>query len=233
MPAGKFYLATKGSAHRRHSVSLSQRRQRKKNKSRNIEKRVRELEKGVEYKRKTLVNQNGSLTAQVGQLLYTGPIMARGDQQAQREGNEVALKQLKFHFQLQTAAGNPDKCRIILVKFPQNSGTVLLKNVLENVDTKTNIMLSPYKKDGRVKYQVLYDAIHSCGQQNSNGTIALKYFNIMIKMNQICQWDQDDTAQDTAAPVKNAYAIFAQSANAYVTGPMKYVFSSAAVYTDK
>lgn len=198
-----------------------------------VEKRVRELEKGVEYKRKCLKDQNGTLTAQVGQLLYQGPIMPRGDAQAQREGNEVALKQLKFHFQLQTAAGNPDRCRILLVKFPQNSGTVLLKNVLEDVDTKTNIMLSPYKKDGRVKYQVIYDKIHSCGEQNTNGTIALAYFNIKIKMSQICQWDEDDTAQDTAAPVKNMYAIFAQSANAYASNAMKYVFSSAAVYTDK
>jgi hypothetical protein len=205
-----------------------------------LAKRVRNLEKNVEYKRVVsadFVSLVGVPATQIG----TGvgfPIIARGDKQGQREGSRVTLKKVRISCKLTatTVTGPANKCRVILYKLSQRITT---QNDMENIlwgltpiAQTTNCLLHPYRKNGDVKYQILYDKIHSMGQQLNTVDTPSKYFEIHHKCDTVLKWDQDDPNTDTVPPQMNAYVLCFQAESAPAGDEMIANWNIASTYAD-
>ncbi len=244
MPAGKFYLATKGTAHRAHAVSLSHYRSNRSNKSYNrsynkskSDKKTRKIcqeviDSNTEFKRYVRDLPATALSNITnGQILFQGPPIPQGDDAISRDGNEVKLRKIKFKM-LVKSVGASNRVRLILVKYPQPPATLDLSTVLINV-TAQNVMISPWVKNGEFRYQILYNRIHNLGTKTvMDGTY--KYQDITIE----CRFKKSGETLHykdavTANPDKNAFVLYAVSDQALASpNTNELSMYTECVYTD-
>ncbi len=241
MPAG--FLRKYNGGRRYRAASKLQKFFRKykgRSKRKSLNNRVKQLEKNVEYKR-VVTADFLSLVGVSATQNGTGvgfPIIARGDKHGQREGSSVTLKKVRISCKLTTTSitGPANKCRVILYKLSQRISTI---NDMENIlwgltpiAQTTNCLLHPYRKNGDVKYQILYDKIHSCGQQLNTVDAPAKYFEIHHKCDTVLKWDQDDPNTDTVPPQMNAFVLCFQAMSAPAGDEMVANWNIASTYTD-
>jgi len=167
-----------------------------------------------------------------GQILFQGPPIPQGDSALQREGNEVMLRKLRFRLMFKSI-GASNRVRLVLVKYKQNVGAAqTLVDVLENVSAQ-NVMISPWKKSGPVKYQIMYNKIHQLGTKTvMDGTY--KYQNIDISV----KFPKAGTALHyadgtTSPPDKNNFILYAVADQSLASPNTNEInLYTEAIYTD-
>ncbi len=139
------------------------------------------IDKNTDFKRyvRALPSQ-GITNITNGVALFQGPAIAQGTSGLERVGNEVMLRKLRFKLQFKSV-GASNRVRLVCVQYPQTAGALnTLEDVLTNVSTAP--MYSPWKKDGTVKYRILYNRIHNLGVKGvMDGTYKYQGVNIDIK----------------------------------------------------
>jgi len=223
--ATDYFLKSRGIPKRRRTTKMTV------PKVKRIAQRV--VDKNTEFKRYIRVSPVTALTNITdGQLLFQGPQIPQGDTALEREGNEVMLRKLRFKIMFKSI-GASNRVRLILVKYSQNVGAAgTLADVLENVSAQ-NVMISPWKKDGPVKYQIMYNKIHQLGTKTvMDGTY--KYQNIDIHV----KFPKAGTAihyadGTTQSPDKNNFVLYAVADQSLASPNTNEInFYAEAVYTD-
>lgn len=191
------------------------------------------IDKNTEFKRYVRVSPVVALTNITdGQLLFQGPQLAQGDSALEREGNEVMLRKLRFNVMFKSI-GASNRVRIVLVKYSQNVGAAgTLIDVLENVGAQ-NVMISPWRKNGPVKYQICYNRIHNLGTKTvMDGTYKYQSFKIDVKFPKAgCPLHYEDGT--TQNPDKNNFILYAVADQALAAPNTNEInLYTEAVYTD-
>lgn len=183
------YINRSAMAHRRF-----RKRQAKKKESIKTVARVKEIaqkvyDKNVEYLRLVdTLSQTSVSNITVGQPLWKGPLLSTIQPSPTptplnvlRKGEEIQLRKLKFNLMFKSI-GASDRVRIVLIKYPQLAGaTNNLTDVLQDV-TAQHVMISPWKKNGNVKYQILHNQIYNIGTKGvMDGTYKYQSFKFSIR----------------------------------------------------
>ena len=96
-----------------------------------------------------------------GQILWKGPQLS-GSTTPARKDDEILLRKLRFNVMFKSI-GAPNRVRLVLVQYPQNTGAAnTLADVLQDV-TAQHVMISPWKKNGEVKYRILHNRVYQLG----------------------------------------------------------------------
>lgn len=167
------------------------------------------IDKNTEFKRYLRLLPTTALSNVTnGQILFQGPPLPQGDGAMDREGLEVKLRKLRFKAVIKSI-GAPNRVRLILVKYSQTVGAAgNLSDVLVNVSAQ-NVMISPWLKNGPVKYQIVYNRIHQLGTKGvMDGEY--KYQNIEFdvkfrKEGETLHYDDGTTSN----PDKNCFFLYA------------------------
>ena len=193
----------------------------------------RVVDSNTEFKRYLRVSPVVALTNITdGQLLFQGPQIAQGDSALQRDGNEVKLRKLRFKLMFKSI-GSSNRVRLILVRYLQNAGAAgSLADVLENTSAQ-NVMISPWKKNGPVKYQICYNKIHLLGTKTvMDGTYKYQNIDINVKFPKAGQTlhYEDGTLQ---SPDRNNYVLYAVADQSLASPNTNEINMYAeAIYTD-
>lgn len=167
------------------------------------------IDKNTEFKRYVrLLPATAVSNITNGQILFQGPPIAQGDDTDMRNGDEVQLRKLRFKMVIKSV-GASNRLRLVLVKYPQTAGIAgNLGDVLENV-TAQNVMISPWLKNGDIKYQILYNKIHNLGTKTvMDGTY--KYQNIEFDVKFKKEGESlHYNGPATANPDKNCFILYA------------------------
>ncbi len=167
------------------------------------------IDKNTEFKRYVrLLPATAVTNITNGQILFQGPPIAQGDDTDMRNGDEVQLRKLRFKMVIKSV-GASNRLRLVLVKYPQTAGIAgNLGDVLENV-TAQNVMISPWLKNGDIKYQILYNKIHNLGTKTvMDGTY--KYQNIEFDVKFKKEGESlHFNGPATANPDKNCFILYA------------------------
>lgn len=191
------------------------------------------IDKNTEFKRYVRLLPATALTNITnGQILFQGPQIAQGDDNDMRNGDEVKLRKLRFRMVIKSV-GASNRVRLVLVKYPQNSGIAgTLADCLLNV-TAQNVMISPWLKNGDIKYQILYNRIHNLGTKTvMDGTYKYQNIHFDVKFKR-----EGETVHyngpATANPDKNCFILYAVADQALPL-PNQNVIQcySTCVYTD-
>lgn len=115
-----------------------------------------------------------------GQILWKGPQLSASTDPL-REGDEINLRLLKINIMFKSI-GAPNRVRLILVRYLQPTGAVnTLADVLEDV-TAQHVMVSPWKKNGEVKYKIEHHGIYRLGTMGvMDGEYKYQSFRINVR----------------------------------------------------
>lgn len=141
-----------------------------------------------------------------GHLLFDGPQIVSGHGGEERTGLQVRLRHLKFNLQF-SYQGIPTKIRLIGVRYPQGSSSPSFSDLLTHFTT--NALISPWVKDGDVKYSVWCNQIVSLG---GDAEMATTYKNKQLKLTVKMPSDGVRLTYETGTtqpPDKNRYCLFA------------------------
>ena len=196
-------------------------------KSSNLNKRVTALEKQIEYKRTSDWRSLPITSTTTGVRVNDFALTVQAVTEEGRIGNEVTLKQVKFNYEINCiAAGQPNRVRLILVQYMQSVGAALtLADVLEDSSVP---FLSPWKKNADVRYRILFDKTHKCGQQLTTQSLYSLFGKAVIKMN----INQHYAADADTLPDKNMVCLYAVKELAYGANPPTIQGYFSAVFTD-
>jgi len=139
------------------------------------------IDKNTEFLRLTdTLSATSIANITTGQILWKGPQLTAATTPA-REGNEINLRKLRYNVMFKSI-GAPNRVRLVLVQYPQNTGAVnTLADVLEDV-TAQHVMISPWKKNGEVKYRILHNKVYQLGTKGvMDGEYKYQSFKFDIK----------------------------------------------------
>lgn len=167
-----------------------------------------------------------------GQILFQGPQLPQGSDALDRDGDEVMLRKLRFNILTKTTT-KPNRVRFILVRYSQPPATLDLSTVLLNT-TAQNVMLSPWIKNGDIRYQIVYNKIHRLGTMGvMDSEIKYQQFKIDVKFNKAGD-KLHYNGPVTQNPDKNCYVLYAVCDLAFTptTGLNEIQMYTEAVFTD-
>jgi hypothetical protein len=167
-----------------------------------------------------------------GQILWKGPMIVQGDTALQRDGNEVFLRKLKFNVMFKSV-GNSNRVRLILVQYPQTIGSVgTLSDVLKDV-TAQHVMISPWLKNGPVKYRILHNRIYQLGTKGvMDGSYKYQSFKIPVRFPKAGLKLHYD-GPTTQVPDKNSLVLYCVADQALTGANMNICdMQTEAVFTD-
>lgn len=139
------------------------------------------IDKNTEFYRYTdTLSATSIANITTGQILWKGPPVTSATTPA-REGDEISLRKLRFNVMFKSV-GAPNRVRLVLVQYPQNTGAVnTLADVLEDT-TAQHVMISPWKKNGEVKYRILHNKIYQLGTKGvMDGEYKYQSFKFDVK----------------------------------------------------
>lgn len=165
------------------------------------------INKQTEFKRRLDYITNQTITSiSTGHLLFDGPQIVSGDGLEQRDGAQVNLKSLKFKL-LFKYESVPVQVRLILVRYPQGSESPSLADLLTH-PTNSQVMISPWLKNGPVKYSVLQNKIIKLGgEATMSSTYKEKIVEFAVKLPSSGQKITYESGT-TQTPDKNRYSLF-------------------------
>ncbi len=191
------------------------------------------IDKNTEFKRYVRLLPTTALNNITnGQILFQGPPIAQGDDTDMRQGDEVKLRKLRFKMVIKSV-GASNRVRLVLVKYPQTSGIAgNLGDCLLNVSAQ-NVMISPWLKNGDIKYQILYNKIHKLNTMAATGG-TYKYQNIEFDVKFKREGETlHYNGPATANPDKNCFILYAVLDQALATPNTNEINCySECVYTD-
>ncbi len=167
----------------------------------------------------------------VGQPIWKGPSLT-GTSTPARKGDEIQLRKLKFNIMFKSI-GESNRVRLVLIQYPQVLGAQSdLSDVLEDV-TAQHVMISPYKKNGDVKYRILHNRIYQLGTKGvMDGSYKWQSFKFDIKFPKqglSCHYDQ----LTSLYPDKNSMLLICVADQALTGANMNQVFcKTESVFTD-
>jgi hypothetical protein len=190
------------------------------------------IDKNTEFKRYVReLSSTAVVNISNGQILFQGPPIAQGPSALERDGNEVMLRKLRFRLMFKSI-GSSNRVRLVCVQYPQTAGALnTLEDVLTNVSTAP--MISPWKKDGTVKYRILYNRVHKLAVLGSmDGSYKYQGINIDIKFPKAgLPLHYDDGT--TANPDKNNIMLYCVADQALASPNQNEVqMYTEAVFTD-
>lgn len=196
-------------------------------KRRSLDNRVTALEKQIEYKRVSDWRSQPVNSSTTGELINSFALTVQGVTEEGRIGNEVTLKQIKFNYELGcVAAAQPNRIRLILVQYMQSVGALMtLADVLEDSSVP---FLSPWKKNADVRYKILFDRVHRCGQQLTTQSLYTEFGKVSLKMN----INQHYAADGDTQPDKNQVILYAVKEKQYGANAPVIQGYFDAVFTD-
>ncbi len=200
------------------------------NKVKAIAQRV--VDKNTEFLRLTdTLSATSVSNITTGQPIWKGPLLA-GTTTPARKGDEIQLRKLKFNVMFKSI-GESNRVRLVLIQYPQVLGAQAdLSDVLEDV-TAQHVMISPYKKNGDVKYRILHNRIYQLGTKGvMDGSYKWQSFKFDIKFPKQGLSIHYDTISATA-PDKNSLLLMCVADQALTGANMNQVFAKVeSVFTD-
>lgn len=183
--------------------------------SKNLQVRVKKLEKSVEKKYgAAYFSANCGASGIMQNLLPSLDSGTGTGAEHDRIGNSVNLQwlQLKGYVSIPSASSDvSNNIRLIIVRFPQYSGVTGPSDVLDysnySVGSPNKLPIDSFwKKNGDIKYHVIYDHIFKINATTNN----LQNFNIRVKIPRTGQrlfYDSPTAVQ----PVKSRYCLISIS----------------------
>ncbi len=152
---------------------------------------------------------------------------AQGDTALLRDGNRMVLKRLKFRAAI-PHTDNTNTGRVIIAMFNSDVGaTPTIDHVLETSSTYPDAQVTPYQKNPKVKYKVLYDSFYQCGQALANATAFIK-FDWKPKGGHLMKWDPDVSS---TIPVLGGIYMWHIGDSAVISHP-QFTYYSRAILAD-
>ena len=190
------------------------------------------FDKNVEFLRLTDTLSATSISnITTGQPLWKGPLLA-ATTTPPRKDDMILLRKLKFNVMFKSI-GESNRVRLVLIQYPQVLGaTADLSDVLEDV-TAQHVMISPYKKNGDVKYRILHNRIYQLGTKGvMDGSYKWQSFKFDIKFPKAGLPIHYDSAASTA-PDKNSLLLMCVADQALTGANMNQAFAKVeSVFTD-
>lgn len=160
-----------------------------------------EFKRRLDYQPTTAIT---NITA--GHLLFDGPQVVSGTGSEERSGLKVMLKHLKFKLSF-AYLGIPTQVRLIGVRYPQGSSSPSLADVLTHA--VTNAQISPWVKDGPIRYSIWYNKIIKLGGDSQmTSTYKNKVVSFSAKLGKHGTQLTFESGS-TQSPDKNRYVLFA------------------------
>lgn len=185
-----------------------------------------EFQRRLDYLAPTAIT---NITA--GHILFDGPQLVTGTGSEERKGLKSRLRQLKFKIGLKYE-GYPVNIRLIGIRYPQGSSSPSFSQLLSHAST--NAIISPWVKDGPVKYQVwLNKIVRLGGDASMASTYKEKYLDIKVKLPKD-GYELSFETGSTQTPDKNRFVLFAVPnimPSTVSDRPVAEVFTSS-VFTD-
>lgn len=158
------------------------RRARKKTTAAKLKKLARKVNQDIEHRWADNSNFNFQIPSAGGdvidlgtELIATTPTVPNGTDD--RLGKKITLKKLYVKGQI-TVADSRNMCRILLVKATSLNQIIIASDILQgnSVNNQPSIY-SPYKKESRIKFKVLFDKIYKL-QEQAAGSVYPKLLNV-------------------------------------------------------